>query len=72
MATFSEGRLALRAVREPQHALALRAVQHGRCRNPRDANFRPGDWYCQCGNYNLYWRLFCNRGKCGMSRAGGL
>ena len=45
--------------------------QHGQCRNPRDANFRPGDWYCQCGNYNLYWRTHCNRGKCGRSRAGG-
>ena len=45
--------------------------QHGRCRNPRDANFRPGDWYCQCGNYNLYWRTQCNRGKCGRSRADG-
>ena len=45
--------------------------QHGGCRNPRDANFRPGDWYCQCGNYNLHWRTHCNRGKCGRSRAGG-
>ena len=45
--------------------------QHGRCRNPRDANFRPGDWYCQCGNYNLYRRTHCNRGKCGRSRANG-
>ena len=45
--------------------------QRGGCRNPRDADFRPGDWYCQCGNYNLYWRTHCNRGKCGRSRANG-
>ena len=45
--------------------------QHGRCRNPRDANFRPGDWYCQCGNLNLYYRTHCNRNKCGRSRADG-
>ena len=45
--------------------------QRGGCRNPRDADFRPGDWYCQCGNYNLHWRTHCNRGRCGRSRAGG-
>ena len=41
---------------------------HGRCRATRDASFRNGDWYCQCGNFNLQRRTHCNRRKCGASR----
>ena len=44
---------------------------HGRCRATRDASFRPGDWYCQCGNFNLQRRTHCNRSKCGKSRQDG-
>ena len=45
--------------------------QHGRCRAPRDASFRPGDWYCNCGNFNLQHRTHCNRTRCSMSREVG-
>ena len=38
------------------------------CREPRNANWRPGDWYCACGNFNWSTREYCNRDKCGLYR----
>ena len=43
--------------------------RHGGCRTPRDAGWKPGDWYCGCGYWNLTWRGRCNRATCNKSRA---
>ena len=43
----------------------------GQCKAVRDKGFKPGDWYCKCGNWNLSRRTTCNRSKCQTSREEG-
>ena len=35
-----------------------------RCQEPHDGNFKPGDWYCLCGNFNFASKQRCNRSIC--------
>ena len=44
---------------------------HGRCQNPRDFDFAPGDWYCTCGNFNRKHRKRCNRSQCQLPQVRG-
>ena len=43
----------------------------GQCKAVRDKGFKPGDWYCKCGNWNLSRRTTCNRSTCQTSREEG-
>ena len=47
------------------------AGRHGTCGQSRQSNWKPGDWYCTCGNHNMAFRTHCNRKKCGLPRAQG-
>ena len=44
---------------------------NNKCLTPRDRNWTPGDWYCECGNHNLSRRTVCNRDNCQLTRAQG-
>ena len=43
----------------------------GKCGQGRESSWKPGDWYCTCGNHNMAFRTHCNRTKCGLPRAQG-
>ena len=47
------------------------AGRHGKCGQTRQSNWKPGDWYCTCGNHNMAFRTHCNRTKCGLPREQG-
>ena len=43
----------------------------GKCGQGRESSWKPGDWYCTCGNHNMAFRTHCNRTKCGLPREQG-
>ena len=45
--------------------------RRGACGQSRERNFKPGDWYCSCGNHNMAFRTHCSRTKCGLPREQG-
>merc|ERR1711915_512062 len=34
--------------------------QKSKKKDPKPEEQRPGDWQCECGNYNFSWRKKCN------------
>merc|ERR1719411_1199542 len=40
--------------------------QKSKKKDPKPEEQRPGDWQCECGNYNFAWRKECN--ACGRKK----
>ena len=47
------------------------AGRRGKCGQSRASSWKPGDWYCSCGNHNMAFRTHCNRTWCGLPREQG-